>query len=174
MNSQDPANQPPSAATPPSLEAGFIQRGADADENMSPSGRKFKQLVKNDHFSKIVNEQIQNIAFEIQSKMKADLTIINHETGQVQVEQRQQAQGSQPNTMRSDQSAGVSANAPKYSESDQAKAENESSYAHDQTASTKHVTNTPNFNDNSTQNQYIGLNINMNMNVQTPPPSANQ
>lgn len=54
MKSQDPAEQPSSGVALPNMEED--QPNKDADENMSPSGRKFKQLVKNDHFSKIVNE----------------------------------------------------------------------------------------------------------------------
>ena len=56
MKSQDPAEQPSSGVALPNMEEDQHNKGADADENMSPSGRKFKQLVKNDHFSKIVNE----------------------------------------------------------------------------------------------------------------------
>ena len=42
MNSQDPAKQPSSAVALPNVEEDQTNKGADTDENMSPSGRKFK------------------------------------------------------------------------------------------------------------------------------------
>lgn len=41
-NNQDPAEQLPSAVALPSVGEGRNERGVDAEENMSPSGRKFK------------------------------------------------------------------------------------------------------------------------------------
>ena len=108
--------------------------------------------MKNDHFSKIVNEQIQNIALEIQSKMKADLTINNQDAAMAQVEQRQQALDNQPAHMRSEQAVGMSTNASQLGENNQPQTENANTFAHDQTASTENVANTPNFNDNSVSN----------------------
>jgi hypothetical protein len=41
-NHQDPSEQLPSAVALPNVEEDQNNRGADTDENMSPSGRKFK------------------------------------------------------------------------------------------------------------------------------------
>ena len=84
--------------------------------------------------------------------MKADLSLNNQDAGMTQVEQRQQAPDNQPAHMRSEQAVGMSANAPQLGENNQSKAENANSFAHDQTASTENVANTPNFNDNSVSN----------------------
>jgi len=62
---QNSAEQP-EAASAQAIKVDEPLKRQLSNGRMSPSVPEFKQLVKNDsNLSKIVNEQIQNIAFEI-------------------------------------------------------------------------------------------------------------